>query len=53
MSIFKNPIDFFVKKTAILKLKHDVGNYSISYKYFCDHHIFELKKVNQTFLDIF
>jgi len=53
MSNFKNSIDFFVKKTAILKLKHDVGNYSIPYKYFCDHQFFELKKVNRTFLDIF
>ena len=53
MSNFKNPNDFFEKKPAILKLKHDVGNSSNAYKYFCDDEFFGLKKENRTFLDIF
>ncbi len=53
MSNFKNPNDFFVKNPAIFKLEHDVGNFSNSYKYFCDDQFFELKKENRTFLDIF
>jgi len=37
----------------LLYLEHDVGNFSNSYKYFCDDQIFALKKENRTFLDIF